>query len=169
MKTLILFRHGKSDWGEETLPDHDRPLAKRGVKASKAMGRVLRRAGQIPASAVTSSALRARTTLERAMEAGQWTCTVRVEDALYGASVRAVLEVIQAERDETDRLLLVGHEPTWSEAAGRLIGGGELTVPTACMLRVDIEAESWKDVDFGAGRLVWHIPPRFFTDGDFEL
>ena len=73
MKTLILFRHGKSDWDSEEPSDHDRPLAKRGRKAAKAMGKFLALAGQVPDSAVTSSAVRARSTLEIAMEAGAGT------------------------------------------------------------------------------------------------
>ena len=152
MKTLILFRHGKSDWGDETLPDHERPLAKRGIKAARAMGRFLRRAGQIPASAVTSSAVRARSTLEKAMEAGQWTCTVRVEDSLYGASVRSVLEVIRAEPERTDRLLLVGHEPDFSALIGQFTGG-KVVVNKAALALVTCER-----VAAGSGELAWLVP-----------
>jgi phosphohistidine phosphatase len=34
MKRLILVRHGKSSWKED-LPDHERPLKKRGYKDAK--------------------------------------------------------------------------------------------------------------------------------------
>jgi phosphohistidine phosphatase SixA len=30
MKTLLVLRHAKSSWKEQDLPDHDRPLNKRG-------------------------------------------------------------------------------------------------------------------------------------------
>ena len=46
MKTLILLRHGKSDWKDDELVDHERPLAKRGRKAARAVGRFLRLAEQ---------------------------------------------------------------------------------------------------------------------------
>ena len=32
MKTLYLVRHAKSSWKDTNLPDHDRPLNKRGEK-----------------------------------------------------------------------------------------------------------------------------------------
>jgi len=42
MKRLILMRHAKSDWGDPGLPDHDRPLNKRGRRAATALGHWLR-------------------------------------------------------------------------------------------------------------------------------
>ena len=169
MKTLILLRHGKSDWDAGDFPDHDRPLAKRGLKAARAMGRFLGLAGQAPESAVTSSAVRARATLEEAAGAGGWKCRVRVTRALYEATPMEALQEVRAEPDATDRLILVGHEPTWSELAVLLMGGGSLRMPTASMLRIDFDVDSWKEVAYGGGRLAWMIPPRLFTDGDFEL
>ncbi len=68
MKTLIFFRHGKSDWDAEYHGDHNRPVAKRGRKAAKLMGRFLASTGQVPDSVVTSSALRARSTFELAAQ-----------------------------------------------------------------------------------------------------
>ena len=35
MRSIIIFRHGKSDWDAIYDRDHDRPLSKRGIKASK--------------------------------------------------------------------------------------------------------------------------------------
>ena len=64
MRRLILFRHGKSDWDAPFGSDHERPLSKRGVKAAKTMGLVLARSDLVPDHAITSSAVRARTTLE---------------------------------------------------------------------------------------------------------
>ena len=41
MKTLYLVRHAKSDWGDQSLADFDRPLNKRGKKDAPFMGKVL--------------------------------------------------------------------------------------------------------------------------------
>ena len=169
MKTLILFRHGKSDWTDANLPDPERPLAKRGRKASRAMGRFLRRSLQVPDSAVTSPATRARASLDEVFDAGGWRCPVRVAEGLYGSSPQRVLEEIRAEPEATGKLMIVGHEPTWSELTTLLLGGGSFDVPTGCMMRVDFECESWKDVKAGGGKLIWIVPPKLFTDGDFDL
>lgn len=169
MKSLILLRHGKSDWKDEGLPDQERPLARRGLKSAKAMGLFLGKALQRPDSAVTSAAVRARSTLQEVFRGGGWQCPFRVTDALYEADPEHVLEEIRQEPDATETLLLVGHEPAWSHLASRLIGGGTVAVPTGCALRIDLDVSSWKDVDFGGGKLAWLLPPRLFTDGEIAL
>ena len=169
MKTLIIFRHGKSDWDADNGQDHDRPVSERGVEAARTMGRFLKLAGQKPDSVVTSSAVRARTTAELAMEAGKWGAQLRVTRALYEATPFAVLEEVRAEPDTTQTLLISGHEPTWSELSSLLIGGGAIHFPTACMARIDFEVESWKDAAYGRGALVWLIAPKVFTKGEFDF
>jgi phosphohistidine phosphatase len=57
-------------------------------------------------------------------------------------------------------LLLTGHEPTWSELAGRLIGKAVVRVPTAAMLRIDFEVGAWQQLAFGSGELRWLLPPK---------
>ena len=39
--TLALVRHAKSDWGDPSLDDHDRPLNERGFRDAPAMARRL--------------------------------------------------------------------------------------------------------------------------------
>ena len=41
MKTLLLVRHAKSDWGDPALDDFDRPLNHRGKKDAPEMGQRL--------------------------------------------------------------------------------------------------------------------------------
>ena len=47
-KSLIIFRHAKSDWDADYSSDHKRPLAKRGIKAAKTMGLLLTESGKLP-------------------------------------------------------------------------------------------------------------------------
>lgn len=168
-KQLILFRHGKSDWEGDFGNDHERPVAKRGIKAAKVMGRLLTKAAQQPDAIITSSAARARTTIEIAAQTGHWSAPIRITDSLYEASPAQVLEVIHQEPDTTERLMLVGHEPTWSELTSHLIGGGRIGVPTAALVGIEFELDAWSKVEYGLGLLFWLMPPRFFTDGDFEF
>lgn len=163
MKTLLLFRHGKSDWKADFDTDHERPLAKRGRKAAKVMGRLLTAFGQEPDSIISSTALRTRQTLEIAAGAGNWQAPIRFSEALYLASVGAVLDKIRTEPDTTDCLLFVGHEPTCSEMISELIGHADVRFPTAAMARIDLDVKRWADVTTGDGLLMWLIPPRLFS------
>ncbi len=161
MKTVIFFRHGKSDWDANFGEDHERPINKRGRKAGERMGKFLADAGQLPDRIITSSAVRARATLERAVQEGEWgdVPTIVTRD-LYEASIGDVLRVIQSQDDGADRILLVGHEPTWSDSIGRLIGGGRVKMSTGTMACIDFDLPGWQHVDFGAGVLRWLVPPK---------
>jgi len=169
MRSVIMFRHGKSDW--QTDPDGDdrmRPLSRRGQKAARTMGRFLVLAGEVPDAAITSPALRATETLHLAMEAGGWTCPVRRREELLG-DVRLVIEEIRAELPATEVLLVVGHEPAWSGVAGFLIGGGSLRLPTGALARIDLDVDEWTNVGRASGQLCWLVLPRLFPKKSFDF
>jgi phosphohistidine phosphatase len=58
MLTLSLLRHAKSSWANRELEDHDRPLAKRGVKAAGAMGAFIAKEGLRPDLILCSGSVR---------------------------------------------------------------------------------------------------------------
>lgn len=158
----MLLRHGKSDWASDTGDDRDRPLARRGERAARVMGELLAGAALRPDAAVTSPATRAQVTLELAMKAGGWVCPVHVSEALYGEGPFAVLEELTGQPDDAARLLLVGHEPTWSETTGLLVGGGSHRVPTGALVGIELDVDRWADAGPGCGRLAFLLPPRLF-------
>jgi phosphohistidine phosphatase len=168
MKTLILLRHGKSDWSSDSGKDHDRPLAPRGRHAARTVGRFLAAAGQTPDGVVTSTAVRARTTAELAVDAGGWGCEVEATRELYDTTPAAVLAVLRRQPDRFESLLLAGHQPTWSGLAGALVGGGDVRMVTGAMVRIDLAVESWAEVDFNRGTLVWLLPPKLLQKAGFE-
>lgn len=168
MRRLILMRHGKSDWDALFGSDHDRPLSKRGVKASRTMGLVIARAGLVPDHAITSSAVRARSTLELAREAGEWDTTVEVTDALYGTSPNGALEVASHTSTDVESLMLVGHEPTWSSLAYHLTGGA-VTVKTGTVVGIDLSVDEWHRLPVVSGDLAFVLQPRHFTKKSWEL
>ncbi len=168
MKKLTFIRHGKSDWGAGYTGDHSRPLAKRGLRDARRMGKFLSQVGMTPDSIITSSALRAHSTVQLAQQAGGWDCPVRVSDSLYGASPRTVVEEIRREDDTTEVLLIAGHEPTWSETCSLLIGGGELRYPTAALACIAFYSDGWSGISASSGQLLWLLPPRLLRSAGFE-
>lgn len=160
VKSIFILRHGKSDWSADYGSDHQRPLARRGVRAAELMGRFLRQLDQIPDQVISSTALRARTTAELGIEAGQWGCPVSYTESLYGASLESVLGLLQQLDDSLARVLLVGHQPTWSELTSALTGGARLHFPTAALARVDFDIERWNEVRAGHGVLIWLVNPK---------
>lgn len=160
MKSVYLLRHAKSDWSSGHSTDHERPLSKRGRRAASTIGRFLTALEQAPEGVVTSTAVRARTTVELAATAGGWSCPVVSNADLYGGSTDDVLAAIRAASADADRLLAAGHEPTWSASVARLVSGERVKMVTAAVARIDLPVESWQEVDFGSGTLVWLVTPR---------
>ena len=160
MKTVLFFRHGKSDWDADYGSDHSRPLAKRGRKAARAMGQWLAKTGPLPDSIVSSTAKRAKQTLKRAQKAGAWDAPARFTRDLYDAYPSDLLEIMRREPDTTTVLMLVGHEPTWSETIEALSDAKFVHFPTAAMARIDLPIDTWRNAAFGHGALIWLQKPR---------
>ncbi len=160
MLTLLLMRHAKSDREAGPWSDHERPLARRGVEAARLIGEVLTASGCVPDLVLSSSAERARRTAELAREAGGWGCSMLESDALYASRPERVIETVRGLSAEPSNLLLVGHEPVWSELLSALIGGGSFRFPTAAVAAVELAIASWADLAPAKGQLLWLVTPR---------
>lgn len=166
MRRLLLMRHGKSDWDAPYGTDHDRPLAHRGERAARAMGEVLQKIGEVPDTLVSSSARRARDTAELARVTGGWPCPLVIAEGIYGAGPHEVLRVAAAQGGDVERLMLVGHEPTWSQLVGQL-SGARTRVKTGTVVAIDLDIESWREAPHAEGVLAYLLNPRMFTDGSW--
>ncbi len=165
---IVLLRHGKSDWDADFGFDSERPLNRRGVEAAQTMGRVLSGAMRPPDLVLASPATRALTTAQLAAEAGEWEAPIEIVDALYGGGPEAVVYALHGVPAEVRRVVLVGHEPTWSETTSMLVGGGAHRVPTGAAAGLE-SLVPWPRVGPGTCRLLWLLPPRLFTDGLLDV
>jgi phosphohistidine phosphatase len=168
MLRLMLFRHAKSDWNADTRGDRDRPLNGRGERAAATMGLVLREMGEIPDLVISSPAVRAEATVTLARISGGWDSHLEIADELYGAGPDSALAVAARCGGGVERLMLVGHEPTWSLLA-RQITGGRIVVKTATVLAFDLNAATWADVGQANGSLAFAVHPRMFDGGGWDL
>lgn len=159
MVRLILLRHAKSDWDVDYGSDHDRPLNDRGVSAAASVGRLLTAMEQEPDLVVSSSALRARTTAELAAQSGAWKASIKVTEELYGAGVEQAIELIRQTDATLQRVLFVGHEPTWSSLV-QFVTGGSVRMSTATAVGIDIG--NWSQCGRGSGQIMFVVPPRLF-------
>lgn len=148
MKTLMLVRHAKSDWGQPGLADHDRPLNERGLRDAPAMGERLRERGSIPDAIVSSTALRARTTAGLIADAlGPTAASVELDDRLYGSSPQTILRVVEDLDDGVQRAMIVAHNPGMADLAYDLTESiGEM--PTCAVLELDFDIDEWAEVEF---------------------
>jgi len=162
-RTLVLLRHAKSAY-PDGVADHDRPLASRGIREAALAGEWLR--ANVPAidSVLCSTATRARETLAHT----GINAPVRYVDRLYGATPGTVIEQVNQVSDETNTLLVVGHEPTISELA--IILAGSEGTDAAALEQISVKfptsgiaalrvAGRWQQVEpHGAALVAFHVP-----------
>lgn len=162
---LVLLRHAKAEPAGAVV-DHDRPLALVGRRQAAAVGAALAAAGLAPTRVLCSSALRTRQTWELVRTAlaaaGAPEAAVSVTDDLYDASTGDLAALVRTQPVDAATVLVVGHEPTMSHAAGVLAGPGSdedvvarvhRGVPTAAWSVLELDGE-WDRVAPGALRLV---------------
>ena len=160
MKSILLFRHGKSEWNTYYDSDHNRPLAPRGIKAAKKMGVFLANKNQMPDLVISSTAVRARTTVELAMKEGKWPSAMILESAIYGGPPRILLSIAQSQLESIDSTCFVGHEPNFSMFISQACGLSHIQFTTANMAKVDFNVNEWKEIEFGSGTLDWIQRPK---------
>ncbi len=162
-RTLIVMRHAKSAY-PDGVADHDRPLASRGMREAGLAGDWLR--DSVPAidQVLCSSAVRTRETLRLT----NVTAPVSYLDRLYGATAGTLINEVNGVDAAVTTLLVVGHEPTVSQASLGLAGPngsdraaiGEISMkfPTSGIAVLRLPG-SWSDLQLGSAQLVtFHVP-----------
>jgi phosphohistidine phosphatase len=126
LRRLVVLRHAKSA-RPEGVPDHERPLAPRGLRDAPAAGRWLAEADFLPDLVLCSTARRTRQTWELAAAELGSTPPVRYEPRLYAADDQNILDGVREVPAEVGTLLLIGHNPGLQDLilllAGEALGG----------------------------------------------
>ncbi|PSJ61053.1 SixA phosphatase family protein [Kumtagia ephedrae] len=173
MKTLLLLRHAKSSWADDTLDDFDRPLALRGMKAAPRMGRELTWRDWLPDAALVSPAR--RTVQSWNLVAAELPETPQVEfcKELYEASAEQVLDELRKTAGAIRTLLVLGHNPGLGDLAKQLAAPASDALalkqldekfPTAALARLVFDA-GWADLRLGTARLTHCLRPKDLDQG----
>lgn len=149
---LYFLRHGKAvarvGWeGDDAL----RPLTPEGENEVRRVAARLAGLGVAPDAIVSSPLARARRTAELAAEV--LGVAPVVDDRLAPGFGVADLAGVLADGGGRGAVVLVGHEPDFSEIVSRLTGG-RVVCKKGGVARVDVEGD-----DLDGGRLVWLVPP----------
>jgi phosphohistidine phosphatase len=145
MKTLILVRHAKSDWGNPGLDDIDRPLNERGKRDAPAMAhRLLDKKIKIDAFISSPAKRAARTAKIFAEELGAKKKDIIFKKDLYLASPSAFYEVIADADDEFDTIAVFSHNEGITEFANQLTDARVDNIPTCGVFAVKVDSKSWK-------------------------
>jgi len=122
-RTLYLLRHAKATAPRPGQSDAARELTGRGRRAAAALGSRFAVPGPLPELVVTSTAARAAATAtEWARAAGFPEERIVRDERIYAARAGTLLALIRDLDESLRSVLLVGHDPAFSELAGQLAG-----------------------------------------------
>ena len=145
MKKLLLMRHAKSSWKDVDIPDHDRPLKKRGQKDAARMGKQLKQKGIHPDKVLCSSAERAVRTAEALIGKIDFKGEVEYSEKLYMADCSAILALLKGLPDDLKTVMVIGHNPGM-EALVQLLTGKVEGLSTASIAYILAKIDHWKDL-----------------------
>ena len=168
MKRLAILRHAKSSWDEPQVADFDRPLNERGQKAARRIGRELTKRGATFDMVLASPATRVRETLEAVQKEFEPDAAICFERDIYLADEGTLLEMVRGIPETVQAPLLIGHNPGLQElvlALTRDDSNGlrkrvEAKLATAALVRIELPAEKWSEVEPGSGIIVELIVPK---------
>jgi len=155
MKTLILMRHAKSDWGSDELTDIERPLNDRGRRASSLIGKYLFDQNLVPDLILVSAAVRTRETVH--LMTDEWSvgdpATPRIVplDDLYLAQPAALLTELRKVDEKAASVMIVAHNPGIADLARQIAMHGDrdlhaeicLKYPTGALTFCKLKSGDW--------------------------
>ena len=159
MRTLYLLRHAKSSWKDESLLDIERPLAGRGRRACETIGELIRSEQMEFDLLLSSTAVRARETIERVRQQAKLRTELRFDERIYEATPSRLVEVISQIENDRKSVLLIGHNPGFEELL-QLLTEEEQRMPTACLTKIRLRISKWSEVGENQGTLEWIVRPK---------
>ena len=162
MKTLLLMRHAKASPSVSGMADFDRPLLDEGRAAARRIGKSLK--GQILVdTALSSTAARARETIETVLQSAAMPIDVRDDQRIYEGGPLSLLEVVSEIDNDSNAVLLVGHNPALEELV-QVLTGEDVHLSPGTLAKIDLEVNEWSEVGPGSGAIDKILRPKELED-----
>ena len=167
VKTLFIIRHAKSSWDASNIDDFERPLNDRGKRDAPRMGKRLKEKDIQPTLLLSSPAKRALSTAKRIAKVLKYPKDdIKTDRRLYHADEETMLTIVRELKEKQDVVMIFSHNPGLTEFVNSLMDG-ELdidNVPTCGVVAFQFNFDSWKDVDWGKGKLLFFDYPKSKED-----
>jgi phosphohistidine phosphatase len=163
MKSVIIVRHAKSSWDDQSLADIDRPLNERGERDAPRMANRLKERNVHPQQMISSPALRAISTCrDFAKVLGFPEEQIQKVTSVYHAGSDTLLDVLRHARelDSDGPLMLFGHNPGLTDFVNELLDEEIDNIPTTGVVAAKLNITRWKDATAGCGTLEYFDYPK---------
>lgn len=149
-KTLLILRHAMPEDYSSQTQDDLRKLTELGVAQANEVSKALLSEGITPNRVISSDAVRARHTAE--IVCGNLGVNFTVNGDLYSSSINRVMSTISKVSSDVDTLMIVGHNPTFTEITMK-ISESPVALRQADCVVLTADIEDWGLVD----AVVWDL------------
>ncbi len=166
MKEIIVVRHAKSDWGNESLKDIDRHLSERGYDDAYQLANWFSKNKKTPHKILSSTATRALSTaliFGRAMNLP--VSRFMLEPKIYEANTETLLDVLKQQNDTDQSIMLFGHNPGLTDLCNNLGKDFYLdNLPTCGMVVLHFDCQKWREIKIKSAKVTEHFFPKTFNN-----
>lgn len=146
MKKISFVRHAKSSWDLKYLTDFDREIETRGIEKTENLIQLLKRDVIIPDLIISSPAVRTKQTSHLIMSKLHLSADIIVfDEKLYSGNYKHYLDAIYAANDQFNHLMIIGHNPSISEAAYTFSSEVSM-MKTSHICHFELDCDAWHQV-----------------------
>ena len=146
MKTITFLRHSKSSW-DYILEDVDRPLNEVGIEKIKKVAESSKHQfinSDIIFSSTANRAIHTCLILTRQLSISN--NKIRLSEDLYTFNHFEVFDFIKKIEDKYSKVVLVGHNPAYTEISNYFSENKILNLPTARWFSMKFDSNKWSDI-----------------------
>ena len=147
MKTLYLIRHAKSSWENSEHNDEERPLIEKGIKRAKKIGNYLKGKNVEADVIISSHANRALETAQIiAKKINYSKDKIIIDKKIYDSGIDNLFNIIYGTSNDYKCIILVGHNPTFTNIANYFLDEKIDNLPTAGLVCIEFETNQWNEI-----------------------
>lgn len=161
MKKLIFIRHGRAEDPSQEISDFERSLTTKGKVIANSVAAMLLQKEDSNGLIITSPAFRAlETALIFALKFGIKPEGIQIDSNIYyNMSLKHLTDMLKNISDDTNKIFLFGHNPSFTEMADRLSKGGCEFMTKCGVATISFNISSWIDIKPGSGKLEYFLKP----------
>ena len=162
MKILYLVRHAKSYWGDQSIPDFDRQLNKRGKRDAPFMGDVLKDKKVKPELIICSPAKRTKkTAIEIAAKINFPKLKIQFNDDLYEASANTIIKILKRLEENTNSVMIFGHNPGLTLLNNQISDKYIDNIPTCGIVALKLDV-NWDEINKNSCEQIFFEFPKLY-------
>jgi len=159
-KELFLLRHAEAIPASTGMSDFDRPLSEKGCSDARRIGLLMKELSLNPEVIFTSTALRAHTTANLVAEVINGQDKLVPLPRLYDSTLINLLVLIGETDAKFQRIMLVGHNPTFAQFVDFYAAEGLRQLPPAGLVHLAVyPSKGWSGLIAKQGILLGKWSP----------